>query len=251
MFSDLSKPAFMIAALIGGLALFVAGFAIALEVRSTAASPVPRDVSLDQGWENFVWTGADDTDPEAALECIDGKYGIAYKWTGEAGGWERYVPGHCDQAGICNMTSLNTYDPLLVMMTEAATCVGMSAPEGPPGPPGPEGPQGPAGPRGLQGPEGPQGEPGVSDVEVVFAASAADSIPIKSVTVECPPGKVVLGGGGDINLTSDSVAIFSEMPESTEIGAPPTRWTSGAHEVVPTDEDWSLEVRAVCATVAP
>jgi len=245
MFSDLSKPAFMIAALVGGLALFVAGFIIALEVRSTAASPTPRDVSLDQGWENFVWTGANDTDPEAALECIDGKYSVAYKWTGEARGWERYVPGHCDQVGICNMTSLNTYDPLLVMMTEAATCMGMPAPEGPPGPPGPQGPPGP------RGPAGPQGEPGVSDVEVVFGASEADSTPIKSVTVECPPGKVVLGGGGDINLATDSVAIFAEAPESTEIGAPPTRWSSGAYEVVPTDEIWSLEVRAVCATVAP
>jgi len=39
MSSDLSKPTFMVAAFIGGLALFVAGFVIALEVRSTLASP--------------------------------------------------------------------------------------------------------------------------------------------------------------------------------------------------------------------
>jgi hypothetical protein len=39
MSNELSKPTFMIAALIGGLALFVAGFIIALEVRSTDASP--------------------------------------------------------------------------------------------------------------------------------------------------------------------------------------------------------------------
>jgi len=39
MFSDMSKPTLMVAALIGGLALFIAGFIIALEVRSTDASP--------------------------------------------------------------------------------------------------------------------------------------------------------------------------------------------------------------------
>jgi hypothetical protein len=39
MSSELSKPTFMLAALIGGVALFIAGFVIALEVRSTAASP--------------------------------------------------------------------------------------------------------------------------------------------------------------------------------------------------------------------
>jgi hypothetical protein len=39
MSNDLFKPTFMIAALIGGLALFVAGFVIALEVRSVVAGP--------------------------------------------------------------------------------------------------------------------------------------------------------------------------------------------------------------------
>jgi hypothetical protein len=39
MFDGMSKPTLMMTALIGGLALFVAGFVIALEVRSTSASP--------------------------------------------------------------------------------------------------------------------------------------------------------------------------------------------------------------------
>jgi len=39
MFSDMSKATFMMAALVGGLALFVAGFVIALEVRSVVAGP--------------------------------------------------------------------------------------------------------------------------------------------------------------------------------------------------------------------
>ena len=47
MFNDLSKPTFIIAALIGGLALFIAGFIIALEVRSTVASPAAaKEVTL-------------------------------------------------------------------------------------------------------------------------------------------------------------------------------------------------------------
>jgi len=39
MFEGMSKPTFLVAALIGGLALFVAGFIIAAEMRSVAASP--------------------------------------------------------------------------------------------------------------------------------------------------------------------------------------------------------------------
>jgi hypothetical protein len=39
MFDGMSKPTFVVAALVGGLALFVAGFIIAAEMRSVAASP--------------------------------------------------------------------------------------------------------------------------------------------------------------------------------------------------------------------
>jgi len=39
MFDGMSKPTIVVAALIGGLALFVAGFIIAAEMRSAAASP--------------------------------------------------------------------------------------------------------------------------------------------------------------------------------------------------------------------
>jgi len=39
MFDGMSKPTLVVATLIGGLALFVAGFIIAMEIRSVAASP--------------------------------------------------------------------------------------------------------------------------------------------------------------------------------------------------------------------
>jgi hypothetical protein len=39
MFDGMSKPTLVVATLIGGIALFVAGFIIAMEIRSVAASP--------------------------------------------------------------------------------------------------------------------------------------------------------------------------------------------------------------------
>jgi parallel beta-helix repeat protein len=89
---------------------------------SPTASPTPgtRTFDLSQGWNNFVWTGDNDTDPATVLSCIDGSYAIAYRLV--SGGWERYVPG---DSGLSNMTNLDQYDNLLVLVTTAAQCADM------------------------------------------------------------------------------------------------------------------------------
>jgi parallel beta-helix repeat protein len=81
---------------------------------SPTVTPTPgtRTFDLQQGWNNFVWTGATGSDPATVLSCIDGSYAIAYRLV--AGGWERYVPG---DAVVSNMTNLNQYDSLLVLVT--------------------------------------------------------------------------------------------------------------------------------------
>jgi parallel beta-helix repeat protein len=90
---------------------------------SPTASPTPgtRTFDLQQGWNNFVWTGDTDTDPATVLSCIDGSYAIAYRLV--SGGWERYVPGN---ATLSNMTNLDQFDNLLVLVTAAsAQCADM------------------------------------------------------------------------------------------------------------------------------
>jgi hypothetical protein len=79
--------------------------------------------------------------------------------------------------------------------TEGAT--GATGPTGATGAAGPQGPVGATGPQGAIGPQGPAGPPGgISGYEVVRAA--IDSDEGDKVRVMCPPGKRVLGGGGDV-----------------------------------------------------
>jgi hypothetical protein len=66
------------------------------------------------GWNSFVWTGPTGTDPATALSCIDGFYAIAYRLIATTQGFERYIPGNAD---LSNMTNLNKYDNLLVLVT--------------------------------------------------------------------------------------------------------------------------------------
>jgi parallel beta-helix repeat protein len=81
---------------------------------SPTVTPTPgtRTFDLQQGWNNFVWTGASGTAAETALSCIDGNFAIAYEL--EAGAWLRYVP---DQADITTLTTVDKYDSLLVLVT--------------------------------------------------------------------------------------------------------------------------------------
>jgi hypothetical protein len=87
---------------------------------SSTATPTPgttRTVNLSpQGWQTFVWSGADATDPAVALACISDKYGIAYEWIGTTtpAQWLRYIPGRPE---LSNITAVNKYDSLLVLIT--------------------------------------------------------------------------------------------------------------------------------------
>src|SRR5262249_24273493 len=80
-------------------------------------------------------------------------------------------------------------------------------------PQGPSGPKGDTGATGPQGPAGPQGLAGISGYEEktqqVFVPVGA----FMTISVSCPAGKKVLGGGFDIE-TPDDVKVFSSEPSS-------------------------------------
>jgi hypothetical protein len=107
---------------------------------------------------------------------------------------------------------------------------------------GEQGPVGPEGPIGPKGDRGSQGEPGISDLEQVFENSAANSNTLKLVTVQCPDGKKVLGGGG---FTTHSDAMVSGSYPSSD-----SAWITSAWEVSSIPGDWVLGAYATCATVA-
>jgi Collagen triple helix repeat (20 copies) len=127
---------------------------------------------------------------------------------------------------------------------------GPPGPAGPQGATGPAGPQGPGGvgapgPQGETGPPGPAGPPGLSGVEIVSAASAFTADNLKSVSVTCPAGKVVLGGGGTPGQL-DAATLVGSFPLST------SAWTVIAVEAAGFSDTlrWMLVVSAVCATAS-
>jgi hypothetical protein len=124
-------------------------------------------------------------------------------------------------------------------------------PAGPQGPQGLQGAQGAQGPQGEKGATGDMGAPGVSGFErVVQTSPVFNSDSPKGVTVTCPPGKKVLGGGGSIDAvgTEPLVAIRESWPG---VGIDDNKWIVEAYETTATTQEWFLNAYAVCAFVNP
>ena len=105
-------------------------------------------------------------------------------------------------------------------------------------------PQGPKGDKGDTGAAGAAGAPGVAGLETASATSAANATDFKDLTVDCPSGKRVLGGGIRLTGADGSVAVDSSRPLDADT------WIGAGREVNPTAVNWSITVYAVCATVA-
>ena len=135
---------------------------------------------------------------------------------------------------------------------------GPQGPEGPAGPEGPQGLQGEQGPRGEQGPigpegpvgpEGPPGTQGISGLEVISLEERQTLPPNMPhlMSVECPSGKRVLGGGcwernPRLNLV-ESRPVPSEPPFRQ-------RWSCRSVNLSPAIAELSiLTAYASCATV--
>ena len=130
--------------------------------------------------------------------------------------------------------------------------VGPQGPVGPTGPTGPigltgaAGPVGPMGSTGAVGPQGLQGPPGVSGFEhIAGETSLPDDSPGKIAHAECPPGKVLIGGGYAISESSDIIVTRINGPQDNG-----QVWTVIAHRVTGSGV-WTLGAFALCAWGAP
>ena len=131
---------------------------------------------------------------------------------------------------------------------------GSQGPQGPAGPAGARGEQGPPGPQGTSGLAGPAGAPGapgapgVSGLVYVDAYSAFDATNRKSVTVQCPAGKKVIGGG------ASTVAVDPDAPLAIVDSAPLNalnHWYAQAKESAPHGGNWRVVAIALCASITP
>ncbi|HEX6630348.1 MAG TPA: hypothetical protein VF048_04620 [Gemmatimonadaceae bacterium] len=112
---------------------------------------------------------------------------------------------------------------------------------------GPVGPQGPAGPQGAEGAQGPAG--GLSGHQVV--TSRINSPPGVWIghAVDCPAGKLVIGGGYVVEGATSGVqwSIASSRPATDPFN--PTRWSRWAVEAHHDQATQQfLVVYAVCST---
>jgi len=100
-------------------------------------------------------------------------------------------------------------------------------------------------PVGATGPQGIPGPPGISGLQVVDRESTPSSEDAKELTLECPGGKKLLGGGAEVGGSGfHSVAIDASKPEQDG-----TTWFAAAHEHTTTAETWFLRIRIICANV--
>jgi hypothetical protein len=109
-----------------------------------------------------------------------------------------------------------------------------------------KGNSGPAGPKGDKGDPGPVG---VSGLETVGASSAFDSAPEKSLTVTCPPGKRLVGGGAGawgraMIFVPAGLVLTANHPLDDRT------WLGVARELQPTDAEWFLRVNAICVAAS-
>jgi hypothetical protein len=100
-------------------------------------------------------------------------------------------------------------------------------------------------PRGPVGAQGPQGPPGLSAREQVSAESTLTSTAPKNITVTCPTGKKVIGGGVELSGGGRARVTVTENKPVGDNG-----WEAEAFEAVNTTATWKVVVHAICAKVA-
>ena len=111
----------------------------------------------------------------------------------------------------------------------------------------------PAGAKGDKGDKGDKGEPGpvgISGYERIELISAQNSDGLKFLSVPCPAGKRVLGGGahtdgGPGTTTPLVVALTASNPAPGNN----TTWHAAGREVVATGSSWRLRAHVICATI--
>jgi hypothetical protein len=94
-----------------------------------------------------------------------------------------------------------------------------------------------------------QGPAGVSGRQVVAAESASSSLDYKQLQVNCPAGKVPVGGGGGVSggfgFAPDEVAMHASAPSADGAG-----WFVTANETISTAVAWIVYARVICVTAS-
>jgi hypothetical protein len=97
------------------------------------------------------------------------------------------------------------------------------------------------------------GQSYVTNLSPHSAASPINSTSLKSVVAECPPGKILVGGGGYVE-TPGTNPPFSVVLRSSGPSAPagrPQYWFASGYEEDPESPSWRVVAKAICATPAP
>lgn len=127
---------------------------------------------------------------------------------------------------------------------------GDTGPRGPKGPKGDKGATGPRGPKGNKGDKGDKGDTGatgpaggLSDYSTHVNNPAPNTNPDKAVSVDCPAGTVVIGGGAQIKTTS-SQDRGAFLVSSTPVG---NSWLAEAEATSTVTFSWSVTAHVICA----
>jgi hypothetical protein len=86
----------------------------------------------------------------------------------------------------------------------------------------------------------------VRNVSYETKLSSNDSSSPKTVTAECPAGRIAIGGGAKLVGPAVGMAMTESSPTLPNSQAKRTGWIASAHEVVADTEPWSIEAYAVC-----
>jgi hypothetical protein len=142
--------------------------------------------------------------------------------------------------------TLRVVDASVTNCTAGETALDWSQ-QGQPGPKGDPGAPGPAGPQGTQGEPGTPGA--VAGRERVFAQSGVpSSSDHQEASVNCPAGKVPVGGGANIaRERGGNAGLKVVLSASQTIG---DGWFATAEESAPIDEPWVLHVSVICVDAA-
>ena len=86
--------------------------------------------------------------------------------------------------------------------------------------------------------------PGLSNMQGIIVTTGFNSSTAKAVAAPCFSGRMVTGGGADIDGNTTKPSIRSTWPYSIR------HWASEAVEADPTFANWNLDSRALCFLVA-
>jgi hypothetical protein len=125
---------------------------------------------------------------------------------------------------------------------------GLPGSDGVDGAAGADGVDGATGPAGPQGPAGADGDPAdISYLQVTGPVSESGNPTSRTVSAVCPSGKVVVGGGFEVNSTAKNHLqppfVTKSAPSSSNT------WTVTAERGWITRDDWSVQAYAICVGI--